>query len=196
MATRKGSKPSRKPRLTRDKLLAKIAKHQVDLKKHPLIIVGIRGYYLNSMGAVGRNDRGIYDDALFIITPNTFASFNANTDPSSYRNKTSRRKGMATLKKGIYHSYRFDNHRTSRSNYPAICQRAADVIVHRDGDSKLHKGMFGINIHRGGYSTTSSAGCQTIPPPQWDAFYQLAKSEAKRLFGKNWKKVTIPYILL
>ena len=196
MATRRGSKPKARPRLTRAKLLAKLKKFDIDFDKYPLVIVGIRGYYLNSMGAVGRNDRGIYDDALFILGKNTFAPFNGNVDPSSYRAKTSRRKGMATLKKGIYYAHRFDNHRTSRSNYPAICQRAGNVIVHRDGDKKLHKGMFGINIHRGGRSTTSSAGCQTIHPDQWDGFYQLSKSIAKRHFGKDWKKRIIPYVLL
>lgn len=193
--TKRGAKPRSKPRLTKEKLEAKLKKFNIDRKKHPLVIVGVRGYYLNSMGAVGRNDRGIYDDALFILGKDTFAPFNANTDPSIYRKKTSKRKGVANLKKGIYYSYRFDNHRTSRSNYPAICQRADVVTVIRDGDGE-HTGMFGINIHRGGYSTTSSLGCQTIHPTQWDSFYQLAKSIAKRHFGKNWKKETIPYVLL
>ena len=46
------------------------------------------------------------------------------------------------------------------------------------------QGDFGINIHEGGYGTTSSLGCQTIPPDdQWATFIALAISEAKRIHG-------------
>ena len=38
-----------------------------------------------------------------------------------------------------------------------------------------------INIHRGGNTTTSSEGCQTIPPRQWDTFIAQVDTLAKRL---------------
>jgi lysozyme len=62
--------------------------------------------------------------------------------------------------------------------------------VLRDGVKAPWPGV-AINIHRGGHNTTSSLGCQTIPPSQWDAFYAAVSGEMKRY---NLK--TIPYVLI
>lgn len=186
--------PPSRPQMTREELLARIAQQHPGVKLPDYVIAGVRGYYENSMGAVGRNDRGIYDDALFLVTPHAFASFNANTDPSAFRAATSRRKGMASLVPGIYAVYRFDIHGGSVP-HPAICQRLGPVKVMRDGSGE-DVGDFGINIHRGGRTGTSSEGCQTIPPSQWDSFYALAKGEAQRLYGAKWNRTPITYILL
>ena len=180
--------PEITPRLSRDELHARIAAagHVIDRAKYPLIVVGIRGYYLNTMGVVGANDRGIYDDALFIDTPNATVAFNANVDPSVTR------LGMAVLKPGLYYVHRFDLH---KGQYMALCQRAGEVTVARDYQAD-ETGFFGINIHRGGINTTSSLGCQTVVPAQWDGFINLAISEAKRFYGNKWKVTTVPYVLL
>jgi lysozyme len=178
--------PAGAPNLTLPALRQRVGALAVDESKYPLWLVGIRGYYLNTMGKRGVNDRGIYDDAIFVVSPNVFAAFNGNVDPSA------RRKRMASLVPGRYLAHRFGKH---RNQYRALVQRAGPVTVARD-DSITETGYFGINIHRGSNTGTSSEGCQTIPPRQWDAFIGLVESEARRLYAQQWQAKTIPYILL
>ena len=187
--------PVSKPKLTSEALKQKLEGLKIDRSKFPLIIVGIRGYYLDTMGKKGVNDRGIYDDAIFIDTPNASVSFNGNCDPSAYRKGSGKGagKGMASLKPGVYYAHQIGSHK----GYQALSQTKGEVTVVRDGTPDYEdKGYFGINIHRGGINTTSSEGCQTIPPAQWPSFIALVVSEAKRLYGPNWNKQTIPYVLI
>lgn len=188
--------PVSKPRLSSTQLRNLCKPFALDRKKYPLLIVGIRGYYRNTMGAPAANDRGIYDDAIFIDTPNGTVSFNGNTDPSRYRKgygRSQATKGMAMLKPGLWTCYQFGKHKT----YPALIQTGDKVTVIRDGSPNYEDtGFFGINIHRGGRNTTSSEGCQTVHPDQWKSFIELATSEAKRLFGDKYSQAVVPYLLL
>jgi hypothetical protein len=146
-------------------------------------VLGIRGYYKQTMGNPVKNDRGIYDDALFILSPDIFAAYNANTDPSVYR------PGIATLTLGVWR-YKPGKHKiNSPQGYPAFVQNAK-VTVHRDGEPE-DTGWFGINIHRGGYNTTSSLGCQTIYPTQWESFRSTVNDQLKRYNQRDF-----PYILI
>jgi lysozyme len=172
------------PRASRtqvERLAKKIAK-----ELPAVYLVGVRGYYRDTMGKPGTNDRGIYDDAAFIVGPETFAAFNFNTDPSAWR------KGIATLVPGV-HPYRPGNHGISRpgGGYPAFrpATKNEELPVTRDGVAVPRPGV-AINIHRGSRTTTSSEGCQTVPPAQWDAFHALLTKELKAAGQK-----TFPYIL-
>jgi hypothetical protein len=188
--------PNSKPRLSTAELHRLLTPYNVNREQYPLIVTGIRGYYKNTMGAPGVNDRGIYDDALFIDTPSVTAAYNGNTDPSRYKKGrgTGENKGMAVLKPGAWFAHQFDLH---NGKYLALCQRAAVVTVIRDGDPPYEDtGWFGINIHRGSYNATSSLGCQTIHPDQWPSFIGLAVDQSKRYYGQNWKQKIVPYILL
>jgi lysozyme len=193
-----GDKPASKPKLTQADLATKLQSRAIDRTKYPLIVAGIRGYYRDTMGAPGVNDRGIYDDAIFIDSADSFASFNGNTDPSVFRpgeGTSEATKGIASLDPGAWFVHRFDLH---NGNYLALCQRAGKVTVTRDGRRENYKdtGEFGINIHRGSYHGTSSLGCQTIHPDQWDSFINMATDLARRYHGTKWKQVVIPYVLM
>lgn len=188
--------PAQKPRLSSSELRKRIARFPIDRSKYPIVLVGIRGYYLNTLGQPGMNDRGIYDDAMFIDTPQVTAAFNANTDPTGYRKGTGfgKTKGLATLKPGLWLAHKFGLH---KGKYLALIQRMSTVTVVRDGTPDYDDtGYFGINIHKGGLKSTNSEGCQTIHPTQWESFISLAKDQAMRYFGKDWNKVNIPYLLI
>lgn len=178
--------PAKRPELTQ----AKAREHLTRAGCHDAVaLLGIRGYYRDTMGSPGVNDRGLYDDTIAVVTPTAFAAFNANTDPSRYRkgHGISASKGMASLDTGVW-PYRIGRHKML---YTALVQ-AGPVTVTRDGDPPYKDtGYFGINVHRGGVNGTSSLGCNTIPPAQWGAFIALVQSEMKR-----HNVATIPYVLI
>ena len=202
--------PARRPQALRAQVRDIIRAHQKHFTaatwNNSVKVVAVRGYYLNALGKLNKNDRGIYDDAKFIITANHFSSYNANTDPSMWRS------GVATLcapqvvtYKPGYHGY------NSKYGHKAFRQRS-DVTVFRDGTEDYPVGTshpkygrcvarglwtdagrakFWINDHRGGKTTTSSAGCQTVPPDQWDAYHStlellLARHQPELPRTKRW----------
>lgn len=181
-------KPDTTPQIPLSELISKYPALQAERHKGRVVLVMIPGYYLDTMGERGKNDRGIYDDAMIVVGPNVYATFNANTDPSAYRPKTAIKQGMATLKAGE-HEYRIGNHGLSKpgGGYPAFrpATKGEKLPVWRDGDPDENAYGVALNIHRGGYHGTSSEGCQTIYPDQWITFYTLAVGEMKRLGQKT-----------
>lgn len=161
----------------------------------PVCLVGIRGYFRDTMGAVGKNDVGTFDDAIIVVSPNAHCAFNANVDPSRLGYNAKAGKQMAQLKPGVYR-YKLGKHGINRGNpYKALVQ-AGPVTVLRGKDEET--GYFGINIHAAGNNPnrTSSEGCQTLPGrpdqtgTQWNAFITLVESEMKRNNAK-----TVSYVL-
>jgi lysozyme len=167
--------PKNRPRIER-----KTTEQLLRLRKvsDPVCLVGIRGYYRDTMGAVGKQDRGIYDDAIILVSPNVHAAFNANVDPGAYGKNPKIGKGYASLKPGVYR-YKLGRHGLRSGNpYRALVQ-GNPVTVSRDGGED-ETGYFGINIHKGSNRSVSSEGCQTIPPAQWPAFITMVETEMKR----------------
>ncbi len=169
----------RTPKMTKKEILGELIARGIDLSKEKICIVGIRGYYRDSMGARGRNDRGIYDDAMFVIAEHDFQAWAANVDPSVYRT------GIATLEPGLYDVVKWRH----RGLYPAL-QIVRDT-VRRDGATKLDTGRHGINFHYAGTYTTGSEGCQTFPRPVWDFFIKKIYSLMQR-----YNKTSVKYLLI
>lgn len=182
--TAKQMLPPGKPQLSREDALRKL--DTFSLAGYRVKLLGIRGYFKKTMGDPLKNDVGIYDDAIFIVSDKAFLPFNANTDPSRMI------KDVAVLKLGGPYLYRIGLHNV-QNPYEALRQYG-NVTVIRNGtvevtDSPANR--FFIDIHKGGYGTTSSLGCQTIHPSMWDDFLHNLKSELK----KN-NQTIIPYCLV
>lgn len=181
-----------RPNLSREEALA--ISGVAELVAAGPVILGIRGYF----DKPGENERGVYDDAAFIMGAVTdeFRAFNWNTDPSKQS------PGMAVLQPGIYdwtkgihgmHHLNTSNARDQaaldwlnehigqdhpdpayRLTYWAFRQ-AGPFTVLRDGQTSpetiidpAHWPF--IDGHHGGLNGTSSEGCQTVPIEQWREF--------------------------
>jgi lysozyme len=167
--------PSTRPRITREDALRRAGIDSLA----GVVVIGLRGYYQDT---TSENKRGIYDDALCVVGPEHFSAYNGNTDPSAFR------PGIATLRPGVY-PYKPGKHGISRpgGGYPAFrpATTGEKLPVYRDGESNPQPGV-AINIHRGSNTGTSSLGCQTIPPAQWEAFRSAVMDQLKRTGQKSF----------
>jgi len=163
---------------------------------HEPMTFGIRGYF-----DPGQNKRGIYDDAIGFISDSSYGIFPANCDPSIFRSEIAvLQPGVYDYRfglHGLHHlnpsqedtvAIREDKARKlkmlqdTKKDIPGYTacyyamRQAGDVTVIRDGhkdpytDTPPRPRMF-IDVHRGGYNTTSSEGCQTIYPDFWNDFF-------------------------
>lgn len=145
-----------------------------------VVLLGVRGYYQDSLGKLGENDRNIYDDVIIVISPRRFAAFRANTDPSVYR------AGIATMRTGV-HRYQKGKH---KGRYWALKLVGGRVEVTRDGQKGTRIGI-ALSIHKGGVRTTGSEGCQTLAPADWTEFIKIVYDEMD-----FYRQETIPYCLI
>lgn len=164
------------PQLPLDDLQTILEANQVPRHRFPVVEIAIRGYLLDTVGKRGRNDRGAFDDARFLIFPGADGAdrvlrFFGNTDPGHWK------KNRATLCTGI-HIFAPGPH-PMRGGYPAF--RQAEVFtVTRDGQgSARDSGWFGVNNHKargafGSWWQTDSAGCQTQPVAHWPTYQRTA----------------------
>lgn len=156
-------------------------------------LIGVRGYRSDSMGKPGMNDFGIWDDAIFYVSPTTFLAENANTDPSRVGWNGNAGKPMAVLNPGFW-PFRRGPH---KGRIPALRQMTSEEARFRGGvpndgrfsvtrtyavgDKRNYQeaGYYAINVHPGGEVGTSSEGCQTLPKGRSDKFLQTVWDETE-----------------
>jgi len=166
--------------------LLKLAHHFFGDNLPDVLIIGNRGYYLDSQGVKGENDIETYDDAVFVLVESKLRqAFNANCDPSK------KNRDMAMLDEGIYYFYQGKH----KGEYDALRAYPEGVRLPCKRQNRLGKWYKSfcslINIHKGYFGTTGSAGCQTIIKTQWSEFIGLVYGAMNRL---KRKKVT--YLLV
>lgn len=171
-----------------------------------------KGYKVFSSGRWNLNIIGVrsalqrpnaFDDRLYLFFRDHSDQwqqlcFQITCDPGHYwlRNP-SRVEGTAILCPGQYRgAYAIDKH---RGRYDALCQRLGKVAVYRDGNKdtviemdpdSVVEGMYGINIHKAGPSSTQidrwSAGCQVFSHShEFDVFMSLCRLSAK-MYGNSF----------
>lgn len=170
------------------------------LADHPIRLLGVRGYFRNTLGEPGVNDYNVYDDAIAIIRTfngKTFVDwFNGNCDPSKAGFNPGVGKPYAQLVAGRVWPFRLGPHRGVPGYMRQLAEDEADLAhletIFKDGRKSGHFevrrveelvhgvergatqwGYYAINVHRGGLRGTTSWGCQTIHPDQCDRFFGL-----------------------
>jgi lysozyme len=179
--------PRSRPQMKRVEAEAALSPFILD--QFPVKLLGIRGYYKDSIGKPGMNDIDVYDDALIVVAPSHYSTWNFNTDPTRYE------KTIARLKEGGPYLYKIGLH-NMKHPYEALRQWGRVTVIRgtaaderEETDTADHP--FFIDIHKGGVNTTSSLGCQTLPLSQWDEFLKTVKYQIKLN-----KQSIIPYCLI
>lgn len=146
----------------------------------PVAVVGVREFFPREPYVVD-----IYEDAVFVITPNTLASFNSSlgvVGPTAEAQTLLN--GKWQFKKGAYGASR-----AKKFQYPAFVQHGAVTVVKNNGHEET--GMVGAEICRGSLTRRDPYGSHMIHPYVWDSFYSLV-SDSLFLF----KMQSFPYLLV
>lgn len=176
----------------------------------PVLCLAVRGYYADTIGTPGRNDYGVWDDALFLVTPEGVTSYNSNCDPSRTGYNPGVDKFYAQLQTGVW-PFREGPHKGAPNHFRQLSEAEAVARdldqyftdrrarghfavrrVEKDGVGRVEWGYQAINIHEGSRNGTSSWGCQTLPPDQWREF-QVASYAALAKHGQAAS--FLPYVL-
>lgn len=150
---------------------------------------------------------GTYDDLLYVCRKvgerldGWVVAFNCDPSPKYLVNpvRMARNRGGAAI---LCHPQQITNyvHAPHMGKVRgSLCQYkpTGPVDVWRDGNRdrvldlsgpavRRDRGMFGINLHRGGAKQTGSAGCQTYPPALWQWFEGLFDAQDKHVGPRSY----------
>ena len=145
-----------RPKITQEETARIVEKH-FGAVPPPLLLIAIRGYFLNSVGKRGENDYNVWDDAVLVTENGQLQrAFNANTDPSKIKS------GLAMLNEGLYYFYK-GMHKNRIRAFRAFPEGVKLPCKRQDALGNWHSSVCSaINIHDGGERDTWSAGCQTV----------------------------------
>jgi hypothetical protein len=155
-------------------------------------------YLLNIVGIRTADDTAnTFNDWICFFRQTTgpeweFYAFRGTTDPGMYWRKNPENvDGVAIVVPGQYpHLWVLGEH---KGLYPALVQ-VGEIDVWRDNDgdgqlttSKIHRGLFGINLHRASVDRVVvsvdkfSAGCQVVADPNgYDTAIAMVRDQIKR----------------
>ncbi len=184
---------------------SKLSQHKIDSLVNKSENSKITLYAIRNVDSSSNEKRGLYDDAFIIVdktkTNSKYHIFPGNTDPSKYgESNLVKDKGYPVIVPGTYY-YKPGIHNSPRNgSYEAFIQNS-DVTVKRDpvngGQSKVEKGKFGINLHKGGrnrnefHNDVSSSGCMTVPSEHWENFKSLLNDNLKSANQNEFKLVVL-----
>lgn len=183
--------PNSAPQMKRAELEAKLKPwlDQLPIDKWPMVALVIRGYYLNTMGKPGVNDRGEWDDANGFLErkpDGIFAIFNANADPTAQYRKNL---GSVHAPQIIY--FKIGKHK-GRDAF----RQASTFMVDRDGVGLVKAGTeraFNWHDDITASQSTSSEGCQTNPKKIFPAVRELGYMLTRKYYPKT---ETFPCIII
>jgi peptidoglycan hydrolase-like protein with peptidoglycan-binding domain len=153
-------------------------------------IVGVR----NSTNTNANGGGGRYDDTMAVIWMQNgqprVREFRGNTEPAgSYRGRMGQDvDGNGTLDQGRLRTGHYQYQASTYRGGSAL-RMVGDSVVDRDtnGDGNFgndrgasSRGGASMLFHRGGNNTTGSAGCQTMPPAEFDRFMSTLREAGLR----------------
>lgn len=145
-------------------------------------LIYVRGHYLDTMGRPGVDDVNIYDDAVYLVSPNRRESWNANTSPSFPK------KGYAELVLGQYVYYPSYHHIWEpKKRYRAFRPYPEGIKLKCLRNGKLSTCQ-ATNLHMGSdnpaaFDVVWSQGCMTVPRSQYPDYELTVRTEVERCNG-------------
>lgn len=183
------SKPKASLSLVTQKAAEQWAKFHPGVSLPEFFVLAVRAYFSATIAPAG-NNISAYDDAFFIVSPLGFTAWNGNTDPSRYGWNPNADKYMARLAPGCWKFAKL-LHRKSYQAFGQVLPVKVERIRQDGSIAVTEAGDFGIHDHLGGNNGTSSEGCTTHPPNQWEAY----RRELNNIIAKTGVK-TYDFILI